>query len=244
MPLYRVQVNIDANSRVFKGDEQIRYPTSSPLSQLVLRVFNDATYLSKDGSHPVVVTEVQCGARTCQHFDDPESTVVRIAFDPPVPAARWSAWTWCFKGSSLASIRKSRSSTQMRAQMSLVQTRGGAPTDHGAFGAGDGVLSWPGYFPRWRPAVRRGSMSRRPRASEMWPTSIWPTISSRPRSPRVCRWWPRARSSATRPSPTAATTTARRRRGPRLPGIRQQALGEHHRACRPRPGHRLHPGGG
>ena len=148
LPLYRVVVRIEPAERSFHGQEQLRVPLVVATPELALRVFNDAKYLN-GGKPPVVISGVHCPDQPCKLVADADPTLVHVQFDPPLPAGALAAVDLDFDGEVPAlPASATNPRAQLSAQLAMLQQHDPKPTDHGAFGAGGGVLALTGMFPQ------------------------------------------------------------------------------------------------
>lgn len=148
LPLYRVVVRVDSATRAFHGEEQIRAPVSAVTRELALRLYDDARYVN-GGAPAIHVGAVSCPDQQCAIQADADPTLYRVTFDPPLPAGSVAAIDLPFDGEVPELPAEALSAqAQLSAQMTMLHSRGGGPTDHGAFGAGEGVLALTGLFPQ------------------------------------------------------------------------------------------------
>ena len=148
LPLYRVVATIDPDTHGFKGQEQLRVPVTVETKELVLRLFNNATYLNA-GKPQVAVGKATCPNQSCTLAADTEPTILHVNFDPPLPAGSIAAVDLEFEGTVPQLNEKAVSGAgAMNAQLGMIQSHGGGPTDHGAFGTAQGVMALTGMFPQ------------------------------------------------------------------------------------------------
>jgi hypothetical protein len=150
LPLYRIQVDIDPENRTFHGQEQIRDPVSETTGVIYLRVFNNASYLTRENNPPaVLVSGLHCPEQACTLVDQNEPSLFKVQFDPPLQSGQVARIDLEFKGIVPVLDEKQLSAQgQLQAQFGLLANRGGASSDHGAFAVGEGVLALTGMFPQ------------------------------------------------------------------------------------------------
>jgi hypothetical protein len=149
LPLYRVQVDIEPDGNAFEGREQIRYPTAEPLGVLYLRVYNNAPFVSR-GKEPLVeLPSVTCPGQPCTAAVQGDPTLWKVSFEPPLPPGAVAHVDVQFRGHvPVLSDKALAPGAQMGAQLSMLGSGGTAPSDHGAFSSGLGVLALTGLFPQ------------------------------------------------------------------------------------------------